>query len=299
MMRRSLITPSYAQGFARSQGDAQHPGLWRGLVGAWVPAMGSSGATLYDVSGYGNHGALTNMDPATDWVAGGKGTALDFDGSNDYVAVPHSDRFSFTDGAGNDTPFSIVANVNVADIVTRRPIVSKYIDASPFDGEWIFAYRETENLLGLHLVGTTSNDWIIAKSNAIGDVSGSEVQFAVTYDGSEALGGCKFYLNGNDISSGGGATSGAYTGMTNRGTDVEIGVQLRNGGTAVHRLFKGQMRDVYIFQRILAPAEITQLYMDPLAPFRLRDRRAFVFIAAVSGRTNLLEPRLLHGLLRR
>lgn len=56
----------------------------------WLVALPgrTGGGTWFDISGNGNHGALTNMDPATDWVGttrrGGYG-ALDFDGSNDYV----------------------------------------------------------------------------------------------------------------------------------------------------------------------------------------------------------------------
>jgi hypothetical protein len=38
---------------------------------------------------------------------------------------------------------------------------------------------------------------------------------------------------------------------------------------------------IYIYNRALSPAEITQLYADSLAPFRLRDRRAFVAVPAV------------------
>lgn len=45
-----------------------------------------SGATMAaDLSGNGRHLTLTNMDPATDWVTGYTGNALDFDGSNDYA----------------------------------------------------------------------------------------------------------------------------------------------------------------------------------------------------------------------
>jgi hypothetical protein len=57
------------------------------IVGRWVPSKGATGFRLIDYSGRGNHGTLTNMDPASDWVvSGGKG-ALDFDGVNDYVAI--------------------------------------------------------------------------------------------------------------------------------------------------------------------------------------------------------------------
>jgi len=42
---------------------------------------------LLDRSGRGNHGTLTNMEPASDWVVSGGRGALDFDGTNDRVSV--------------------------------------------------------------------------------------------------------------------------------------------------------------------------------------------------------------------
>jgi len=48
---------------------------------------GAGTVTAFDASGHGNHGTLTNMNPATDWVDvlefGRK--AIELDGSNDYV----------------------------------------------------------------------------------------------------------------------------------------------------------------------------------------------------------------------
>lgn len=61
-------------------------------IAAWIPSRDTAGngtTTLNDLVG-SNTGTLTNMDAGTDWVsdtdAGGV-RALDFDGSNDYVAA--------------------------------------------------------------------------------------------------------------------------------------------------------------------------------------------------------------------
>mgnify|MGYP003394682368 FL=1 len=67
-----------------------HQSLRDGLVGAWSPAaqgrsIGATGYTVPDLSGLGNHGTLTNMDAATDWVTTGGYPSLDFDGVNDHV----------------------------------------------------------------------------------------------------------------------------------------------------------------------------------------------------------------------
>lgn len=68
------------------------------MVGSWCPSLGSPSGLLLDRIGT-NDGTLTNMDPGTDWVpsaGGGRGGyALDFDGSNDYVRIPHSVPLNF------------------------------------------------------------------------------------------------------------------------------------------------------------------------------------------------------------
>jgi hypothetical protein len=57
------------------------------LVGWWCPSIDATGSLLVDRSGRNNHGTLTNMDPASDWVVNGGKLALDFDGSNDHVTT--------------------------------------------------------------------------------------------------------------------------------------------------------------------------------------------------------------------
>lgn len=63
--------------------DRGHP-LARGLVGAWAFDTPWSGR-VEDQSGCGNHGVLTSMDPAGDWVRTERGWVLDFDGANDLL----------------------------------------------------------------------------------------------------------------------------------------------------------------------------------------------------------------------
>lgn len=64
-----------------------HQSLRTGLVGAWCPTLGSTGYTLLDRSGRGNHGTLTNMGGQNNWRADAGGTALSFDGTNDFVVL--------------------------------------------------------------------------------------------------------------------------------------------------------------------------------------------------------------------
>lgn len=67
--------------------ESEHARLWDGVVGAWCPSLGPTGSRLFDHSRFSNWGTLTNMDNATDWVVSGGQYALDFDGTNDHVAI--------------------------------------------------------------------------------------------------------------------------------------------------------------------------------------------------------------------
>ena len=58
------------------------------LVGWWWFDDGV-GTTAADSSGYKNNGTLTNGPM---WVAGKFGKAMQFDGVDDYVTVPHKPR---------------------------------------------------------------------------------------------------------------------------------------------------------------------------------------------------------------
>ena len=68
--------------------ECESPNLWKGCVGLWVPALGPTGLTLWDLSGYQRHGTLTNMVAGTDWVQSPIGPALEIVGaSSQYVAA--------------------------------------------------------------------------------------------------------------------------------------------------------------------------------------------------------------------
>ncbi len=92
MTRARLHTPNWRQGFARHRHQSAYPDLWDGLLGAWLPALGPTGWTLFDVGGRGQHGILTSMDPATDWVTAGHrrlAMSLEFARGGELVDIPN------------------------------------------------------------------------------------------------------------------------------------------------------------------------------------------------------------------
>ena len=66
-----------------------------GLVGSWH-FNDATGTKAKDSSGNENHGNLTNM-VSEDWVSGVEGTAMEFDGVNDYLEAAHKERSKIKD----------------------------------------------------------------------------------------------------------------------------------------------------------------------------------------------------------
>jgi hypothetical protein len=231
----SSIRPSYHQGFARNAGESKYPNLWRGLVGAWVPALGVTGGILFDQSPYKRHGTLTNMDASTDWLIGKYGYTLDFDNTNEEVLIG-----SIT----LPTNFTMVANVNhhtVADFNTWISIGS--------DRQFTMSSAGASKKPAFY-DGTINHEFGSALS------VDQDYFMVVTYDGTNL----EMYQDG--ISLGISAASlGAYTDILSLGRWDSIGDEM-----------DGTIGLAYIYNRVLFSNEIQQLNVDPLNLFELADR---------------------------
>jgi hypothetical protein len=227
--------PSYKAGYAKSASESAHPNLWDGLVGAWMPSLGVTGDTLRDVSGNGNHGTLTNMDAATDWVATSKGLALDFDGVNDYVESQDSIDAMGSSPRTLSSSFEIRSTANQTIAGFGNPSASQWFYILIFQGKWYFSGY--------------ANDFSIATPlPTLG-----KHHLAVSYDSSDV----RFYLDNLLIA------------QFAKTLNTQAGV-LRIGLRAGFNDFplNGQVDSVYFHNRALSPQEIKQIYVDSLAPFR-------------------------------
>ena len=102
------------------------------LGGAWLFDEGK-GKTVKDYSGNGNDGTVMG-DPK--WVDSDFGSALEFDGSDDYLEIPHSD----TVNVGEDD-FTLVAWLRPAAPGGGNGIISK--GAWCWNGGWILDIGDT------------------------------------------------------------------------------------------------------------------------------------------------------------
>jgi hypothetical protein len=248
----------------------QAPELWRGLVGAWTFHEGQGG-TLHDVSGYRNHGTLTNMDPASDWVASEQGLALDFDGTDDHVNLGDS----------------VVGQVSALTVFTRfRP--DTYASGSL---QMLFAKYGSPlaNVFYLAMYDDDS-DGVAELRGYVKDSSG-----AVTAQGSFALTAGEWYLAAMTFQAGIGNTvyldgiedasdvDGTITALTATAEPALIGARDASGPTA---LYNGSVDSVWLYNRAFSASEIHQQYNDPYAMFRPRTFQVPV-LTQVSGGTTV------------
>ncbi len=254
--------PSYSQGFASHAGESENPGLWRGLAGLWMPSLGPTGVTLRDWSGYGNHGTLTNMDPATDWVATEKGWALNFagPGQNEYVAATTSDVLAPTSGVtcsawvrletAGDPYGGIIHGPHDGD--SSSYIMGVHNDRKPY-----FTFREGASWNTIYAdAAVTLGEWF---------------HVAGTWDGA----GDVIYING------------ALQADTDTGTSINYGAQNQplTLGKYTTGESDGDIISAAVWDRALTPNEIQQLYIDPHALVRLRPRTVAKAGAAPAGGT--------------
>ena len=267
-----LPDPSYAQGFARGPGEAANPELWDGLVGAWMPSLGPSGSTLMDISGRGNHGTLTNMDPATDWVPGPNGYALDFDGTNDFINIGVSSW-----GASIARGVTVSGRVRMTGALAQRGWFGGFLAGANTS---LFVEFNANSANGTEeggiraYVGNGAGSTLAGGVNIDSGISDGGWHFlSVAFHSSSAI--ISVYLDGR-LQPFVYSNTNTITSTIAFAQDNYIGA-LNVNGTAAEP-FSGEIDSLSIHNRALSPSEILHLYEDPMALVR---RRGVPF--AVSG----------------
>jgi hypothetical protein len=202
-------------------------------IGCWCPSkdtVGNGTTTLTDLVG-SNNGTLTNMDAATDWVSdtgAGGSVALDFDGTNDYVSIPHISAYA-TLAAGSAFSMWFKANVvNAFQDLLSKPSFNNF--------EW----RITNGARIQFLVsGSTS---------AFGStpvVAGVWNHAVLSTDGSAVTG----WINGSQD------FTGAFT-FTNSSSAFNLGRRLQFADFNLN----GRIDDFRIWNQSLVLSDVTALY---------------------------------------
>lgn len=217
-------------------------------------AQGSNNGVIYKAEAIDNvsnvtntHSTLTKLDNYFDL----------YDGVNNYTAkVDDADAFSFTDGVGNDQPFSISAWINLDDISGLQAIVSKWQG----DSAWEYLFTVLDGTLRFQIFETGSFvSFKTRQADAATITAGSWFLVTATYDGTELESGITLYVN-NSVEPSTGSTSGTYAGMSATTAPVYIGCYT-DAPSANRSLFiKGSIDNLIFFDKELNIDEIKYLY---------------------------------------
>jgi len=220
-----------------------HP-LNRGLVSWWLALPGTmGGARLMDIVNpgpNGNHGTLTNMNPQTDWVGSnrlGSWGALDFDGSNDYVNVPHRADLNIR------TDITLAAWVNINTLGAFDTFLNKGDLGGAGNVTYGFQKKNTDVFTFFHTIGDTGQF-----TNSITTLDADTwYHLVATVDAADE---CRLYLDGvEDVNGNVGSRPSNTTILTVGARDL--------GAT---QNWPGLIDDVRINNRALSANEVAWLY---------------------------------------
>jgi len=229
------IDPNSTASFALGLGEPTP-----GLVARW-PFNEGGGTVAHDTSGNGNTGFLTN---GPQWTDEPSGSALDFDGSNDYV-----DAGSFDVSGSALTLAAWVKAENLANCSSNDcRILSKATGTAEADHYFMLSTISSGGgsrlRFRLKTGGTTTT--LIASS---GDLPENVwLHVAAVYDGATM----ELFLDGNSVGSTG--KTGALSG--NPAVPVWIG---GNPTEPSGKPWRGRIDDVRVYDRALSAAELSAL----------------------------------------
>ena len=209
----------------------------KGLVGCWL--MGNRACwrsnKLLDLSPYNNHGVLTNMDPAADWVHDGERAGLDFDGSNDHIDC----------GSGN--PLDLVDEFTISSwawISDNKLFLLCKGDGTSYQYS---LYSDSSRRLSFFY----GNNLKVSSSTGVTPPVDAWVHVAVVIAG----GTVSFFVNGSFDS------APAISSLISRTSPLYLGA--RKNGTSVNFVLNNSKLDaVLIHNRALTAAEVAQLYNE-------------------------------------
>jgi hypothetical protein len=215
------------------------------LVGWWRFDEGS-GTIVTDLSEYGNNGTLQG-DPQ--WVNGKFGKALQFDGVDDYVEIPHADILTV------DNEVTVMAWINVerlgfSDADNYQGIVAKSNNPRSYS-----LYTQGSGTLHFSTTSTATNAYVGSSSS--GQVPLNEwVHVAAKVED----GGHVYYINGEPSGTGG-------SDIVLPGTDDTSPVVIGRTGEGANRSLLGMIDDVRIYNEALTQEEIQAIMQGAGMPY--------------------------------
>ena len=228
-----------------------------GLVGFWLFNEGS-GNKVFDLSGNGNTGSLI---ADTHFVPGKFGSALDFDGTGDYVEKSNP---SFKDATrGSISLWFRLGNVGDASSEVLLSLSNAGSADDEFTIQWIGGVSD---FIRLYM---TLNGTAVLRLETSGTITDSNWHhYAITSDGSTV----KAYIDGSIqiLTETIGSNTGQWFADATDADTLSMGIVQRNVNLGD---FTGQIDHTMFYNRALSASEIALLYQEPFRMIRTKRRR--------------------------
>jgi hypothetical protein len=232
----------------------EHP-LARGLI-LCLPFVENGGTSVYDFSGYGNHGSFNG---GSSWVGGYNGSCVKLNGSTGFISVPDSPSLRFALGKN---PITIATWVNWhASTESYNCVLGK--EHFTTDGYTLLLRSDQKLAVALSAGGASIYQ----------DGTGAAVPFdipthiAAVYDGATI----STYINGVFGSN---TTGNAGNNWAMANSDA---LWIGKGIYGNNRWFNGSIDMPMVWNRSLTAAEVQWLYEDSWAIMRRRKRASLAF----------------------
>lgn len=258
--------PSYHNGFAPRNGVARYPDLWRDRVLALCARLGPTGLRVVDWSPGRQNGELTNMQVGTSWIVE-DGYALDFDGADDYLSVPHTQALSLSDAwtiAGWVKPNSPTASYAA---LLSKPHTSF---AAPYNMLGLQAWASV-NTPPRMVMANAGTEFTLSATSVLPNLKWSHI--ACSFH----LGRCRIFVNGREENT---VLQGFSAVQTNT-ANIGIGGVSRSGQLGDH--LKGRIDDVGLWRRALQASEIALLASRRAISYEIRRPISARVLAATSA----------------
>ena len=213
-------------GYVGDTGDTPAQSVWdSNFIGVWHMAQDPNGdpaSAIKDSTSNENHGTPAGSMTTADLVDGKIGKGIEFDGSDDYLNIPDTDAFTFSNDTNDNYPFTISAIIKPTNLSSSFPILAKNSITGPTREYWF--YINSDGSLR-HYFKQMSNSEEVRRYSDSSIITPGVLQYvAATYDGTESDpdDGIKLFVNGDEKSASG-ITEGSFSAMENQAVPLLIG----------------------------------------------------------------------------
>jgi hypothetical protein len=220
------------------------------IVGFWLMNEGT-GDTVFDLSGEGNIGTLTNN---ASWTKGRFGSAVICDGVSDYI------DFGDVNAVDGASELTLIIWVKITNLTKDNTLIAKdaFVDTPQlllWRDETGFSSGRTDTF-SVKVSNGANSATIEGATNASSDTDYHQI--AVTYLGGDSA-GLRLYIDGKEDPNGGVSTASIAT-LESNSNSLMIGEHISGG---IGKGLFGSVDHFVLFNRALSVSEIAYLYREP------------------------------------